>query len=101
MAKRPSLRSDVQAPDRRSAAMAAVEKMAPAPEPKPSNKLHPSGRPLTMTVTTDRETLRLLRDVARERQERSGEGRASVSAVIQDLIERHRAELEAERDGHG
>ena len=37
MAKRPSLRNDVQAPDRRVAALAAVEKMAPASDPKPSD----------------------------------------------------------------
>lgn len=104
MAKRPSLRSNVQAPDRRSAALAAVEKMAPASEPKPEpaarsldDKMHPNGkRPLTATITIDRPTLELLEDVAMARKRRTGEGRASVSAVVRDLIELHRAELEAE-----
>lgn len=104
MAKRPSLRSDVQAPDRRSAAMAAVEKMAPASKPDRStdDKMHPNGRrPLTATITIDRPTLELLEDVAMARKRRTGEGRASVSAVVRDLIDLHRAELEAERNGRG
>lgn len=99
MTKRPSLRSDVQAPDRRSAALAAVERMTPQREPARStdDKMHPNGkRPLTATITIDRPTLELLEDVALARKRRTGEGRASVSAVVRDLIDRHRAELEAE-----
>ena len=40
---------------------------------------------------------RLIREAARGRQRAaSGHGRASVSALLSDLIERHRAELESD-----
>jgi hypothetical protein len=49
----------------------------------------------TTAIHIPRADLALLRRVAVERANRDG-GRPSVSDVLRDLIERHRAELEAE-----
>ena len=54
--------------------------------------------PESMRITSihlPRELLRLLRIAAAERADRHG-GRPSVSAVVVDVLERHRDEIEAE-----
>jgi predicted CopG family antitoxin len=52
----------------------------------------------TTAIYIPKETHALLRLVAMRRAN-AGSGRPSVSDVIADLIERHRAELEAEAKG--
>jgi hypothetical protein len=48
-------------------------------------------------VTLPRELHRLVRDAMRGRQRAAGgSGRASVSGLIAELIERHRVELESD-----
>ena len=57
--------------------------------------VHPGGEMVTTAVHIPKTTLSLLRRVAVARADRLG-GRPSVSAVLVDLAERARAELEAE-----
>jgi hypothetical protein len=51
----------------------------------------------TTGVSLTPSWLELLNDIAQKRKKRNG-GRASMSAVIMQILEQHRAELEAERD---
>jgi hypothetical protein len=51
---------------------------------------------LTPSIQLSAADVMLLRRVATER---AGRGRVSISAVIQGLIEMHRADLEAEAEG--
>lgn len=78
-------------------AAAAPEPAAPAaPEPLRTGRnrdLTDSGA--TTAIHIPREDLALLRRVAVERANRNG-GRPSVSDVLRELIDRHRAELERE-----
>jgi hypothetical protein len=64
---------------------------------KPAKRAGKAAAPTADTLTTAihirREHWELLRRAAFARAERTG-GRASVSAVLGELIERHRAELE-------
>ena len=53
-------------------------------------------RLLTTTISLSREDLELINRVALFRKFRRGSGRASVSEVVRDLINRHRAVLEDE-----
>jgi len=55
----------------------------------------PEGRTASTTIAITPHVLNVLRAVAFARKA-GGEGRASVSSVIADLIEKHRAELETE-----
>lgn len=96
------------------AAKEAAGKAARAPLPRPAvatpagaqNATTPAqaGRSRALTdasattaIHIPRDDLALLRRVAVERANRGG-GRPSVSDVLRDLIERHRAELEAEAE---
>jgi hypothetical protein len=107
MAKRPSLKAEI-APrsDRRAAAhqaSAALEPATPAvgadDEDRKRNNRTADNKPLTTTITTDWETLELLRLVAHRRAIANRGGRPSVSALVQELIDRHREELEREAYG--
>ncbi len=53
-------------------------------------------RLLTTTISLSREDLELINRVALVRKFKRGRGRASVSDVVRDLINRHRAVLEDE-----
>ena len=79
MAKRASLVGNMQVVPKTAEADAA----APPPDSMRVTSIH-----------LPRELLRLLRIAAAERADRHG-GRPSVSAVIVDVLERHRAEIEA------
>lgn len=57
--------------------------------------LHPGGEMMTTAVHIPKATLSLLRRVAVARADRHG-GRPSVSAVLVDLVERNKMELERE-----
>ena len=52
--------------------------------------------PSVTAINLPSDVLELLRIVAIKRASRAGKGRPSVSAVIADLVEKHRYELEAE-----
>lgn len=103
--KRPSLVQTMKAAkDRAAAATVAAQPPVPAPDlalGEPTPALAPRrSRALTDGSATTaihirREDLALLRRVAVERANRNG-GRPSVSDVLRELIDRHRAELEAE-----
>jgi hypothetical protein len=58
--------------------------------PQPQDRTH-----RTTGINLPTETWELLRRVAFERSRRSG-GRGSVSAILVEMIERHRKELEKE-----
>lgn len=99
MTKRPSLQREVSA-RRRAAALDAGESIARDARPaEAATTKTASGKPLTTTITTDWETLELLRLVAHRRAIANRGGRPSVSAVLLDLINRHRDELEREAFG--
>ena len=54
-------------------------------------------KPITTGIALQPAVWKLLIDVAGARKkERGGRGRASVSAILSELVERHRPELEAE-----
>lgn len=59
---------------------------------------HDEARMVTTAIHIPHEALALLRMVAVQRANREG-GRPSVSAVLTDLVEQHRAELEREARG--
>lgn len=69
--------------------LAAAAKSRGAAEPKP-----PKPETMTTAIVLPKRTHELLRAVALKRA--AAGGRLSVSAVIADLTERHRAELERE-----
>ena len=69
---------------------------SPAPatqktEPKPE-----AVKLITTSFALEPETLKLLKAAAHARAKKAGGGRPSVSAILQELIERERAELEAQ-----
>lgn len=85
---------------------AAAERVAAAPPPLPAELVAPAkparSRELTDNGATTavhlaKEDLMLLRRVSIERANRQG-GRPSVSNILRELIEQHRAELEAEAE---
>jgi hypothetical protein len=105
MTKRPTLIAAASAAKKRVEAQAAAPTPAPpvaAPEPRRTDAAGRKARPNELTRSSEttavhlpREDLALLRRVAVERAIREG-GRPSVSDVLRGLIEKHRAELEAE-----
>jgi len=85
---------------------AAAERVAAAPQapeqqvvlpPKPARSRELTDNGATTAVHLAREDLMLLRRVSIERANRQG-GRPSVSNILRELIEQHRAELEAEAE---
>jgi hypothetical protein len=71
-----------------------AELVAPA---KPARSRELTDAATTTAVHLPREDLALLRRVSIERANRQG-GRPSVSNILRELIEQHRAELEAEAE---
>jgi hypothetical protein len=89
--------------DRVEAERQATRRDAPAQAERDSAPGRPARRAASEEMTTTaihvpKAALALLRRVAVERANRHG-GRPSVSAVIADLVERNRAELEREVTG--
>jgi hypothetical protein len=79
---------------------AAAERVAAAPQaqaPKPARSRELTDNGATTAVHLAKEDLMLLRRVSIERANRQG-GRPSVSNILRELIEQHRAELEAEAE---
>lgn len=77
-------------------AMAATKAQVEAEPPAPAAGIHRSSDEMTTTaIHVPKATLALLRRVAVERANQHG-GRPSVSAVLVELVDRHRAELERE-----
>lgn len=106
MSKRPSLVTAASAAKKRVEAEATKPATtSPAPPPAPAKTVDAAGRKArpndltrgseTTAIHIPKEDLALLRRVAVERAIREG-GRPSVSDVLRGLIEKHRAELEAE-----
>lgn len=97
-ARRGSLLGTVKA----AADKVEAEGASPPPAPTPEAAARRFSRePTGMTTTAihiPHEALALLRLVAVQRANREG-GRPSVSAVLTDLVEQHRAELEREAKG--
>jgi len=62
----------------------------------PAERKADTGRQIITAVNLPADTLELLRMVAVKRATTAGSGRPSVSAVLVDLVERHRHDLEAE-----
>lgn len=86
------------------AAKDAAARMPLPPPPRPVVEPVPPQRSRALTdasattaIHIPREDLALLRRVAVERANREG-GRPSVSDVLRELIDKHRAELEAEAE---
>jgi hypothetical protein len=81
--------------------MTKKHSIAPATEPKGTKAegLEPEAKVDSKSITTaihiPESTWKLLRTVAFHRAQDQG-GRASVSKLIAELVERHRAELERE-----
>jgi len=107
-AKRPSLVEQMKAAAERSVEPEIQEMPAPdlrlvepaiAPRPaEPAPKLRSrelTDRSVTTAIHLPKDDLALLRRVAVERANRDG-GRPSVSDVLRELIETHRAKLEGE-----
>jgi hypothetical protein len=98
MGRRPTLVAGMKAAADRVAAAPPppmpAELVAPA-KPARSRELTDGGA--TTAVHLPREDLALLRRVSVERANRQG-GRPSVSNILRELIEQHRAELEAEAE---
>lgn len=65
-------------------------------EPAKKKPVKPSG--VVVSVHLSKRTILLLQRLAGARRATAGGGKASVSAAIEALVERHRAELEAELD---
>lgn len=96
MAKRPSLKANIKAPETDAildqfAALSSARsgKAAPAAAPAEAEEM------TTTAIHIPKTTLTLLRRVAVERAITKG-GRPSVSAVLAELVEANRAELEKE-----
>jgi hypothetical protein len=68
-----------------------VTKIAAAPAPR-----HPATPGAVTAINLPSDVLELLRMVAIKRAARAGKGRPSVSAVIVDLVEKHRHQLQGE-----
>ena len=65
-------------------------------EKAPAPASDPGGDVRAVSIALPPDDLKLLRRVAIERADRAGGGRPSVSSIIRDLVDRHRAELEKE-----
>jgi hypothetical protein len=72
--------------------------MAKRAKPQPRDAPADTPADAITSIHLPKEMLTLLRIAAIKRAEREG-GRPSVSTVIRDLLERHRAEIEKEADG--
>jgi hypothetical protein len=79
-----------RSPNPRKAAARAKGKAAKKTPTAPD-----AGETLTIAIGVPRSTLRLLRAVAFKRAQEQG-GRPSVSALVAEIVERHRKELEKE-----
>ena len=99
MAKRAgSLLGSMKAAADKVEAEAAASPPAPATGAAQRRFKHDEARMTTTAIHIPLEALALLRLVAVQRANREG-GRPSVSAVITDMVEQHRAELEREAKG--
>lgn len=93
--KRTSLISQVKSQVSQSKdAQAKAPAAGPVPA-VPATAAKPLGEMMTTAISLPRETWELLRDVAFARAKRSG-GRASVSAVLVDLVKQHETALRQE-----
>lgn len=97
-ARRGSLMSSVKAAADKVEAEAAASPPAPATGAAQRRFKHDEARMTTTAIHIPHEALALLRLVAVQRANREG-GRPSVSAVLTDMVEQHRAELEREAKG--
>jgi hypothetical protein len=93
MAKRASLVGSMMA-----AKAEAATPTPPGTTGAPAGQNRASEPMVTTAVHVPHRVLSLLRRVAVERANLHG-GRPSVSAVLSDLVEQHRAELEKEAEG--
>ncbi len=99
MAKRPgSLLGTVKAAADKVEAEEATQPPAPAAGAAQRRFKHDDARMVTTAIHIPHEALALLRMVAVQRANREG-GRPSVSAVLTDMVEQHRVELEREAKG--
>jgi hypothetical protein len=80
---------------RKGSLVTAVKAAKAAVDAEPPGSMVDRSDMATSAMHLPKETLQLLRRVAVARAGRRG-GRPSVSAVIVDLVEQHRAELQAE-----
>jgi len=99
MAKRPSLRREVPAASDES--MRALDRLEGAASTAAAPRAAGGGDTLKRdthaptTLNLDKDLVELLRLIATGRAKEHG-GRPSVSAVVEDILERHRSELLAE-----
>jgi len=97
MGRRPTLLAGMKAMADRVAAIPPQPEEPVLPPAKPARSRELTDNGATTAVHLAKEDLMLLRRVSIERANRQG-GRPSVSNILRELIEQHRAELEAEAE---
>lgn len=96
MAKRPSLRRNLKDAGEAAEAVAQAKALADKQKPKQAAKANrlKTGETITTAIHINRDNFNLLKRAAVERSIDNG-GRPSVSALIDELVDNHRAEIEA------